>query len=81
MPLAHALVLTLLALVPAAADAAAHPAEGVHHHLISASIAGAVTLVAGSCLLPILALQLAWNLARRGSRRLSMGPRSCRLRA
>ncbi|TGP35529.1 hypothetical protein EN871_33655, partial [bacterium M00.F.Ca.ET.228.01.1.1] len=33
-------------------------AEGVHHHLISASIAGAVTLVAGSCLLPILALHL-----------------------
>ena len=45
MPLAHALVLTLLA--PCAADRR-HPAEGGHHHLIGASIAGAVTLVAGT---------------------------------
>jgi hypothetical protein len=36
-------------------------AEGEHHHLISASIAGAVTLVAGSCLLPILALHCLWD--------------------
>jgi len=58
-PLAHALVLTLLALVPALLMQRRIRAEGVHHHLISASIAGAVTLVAGSCLLPILALPAA----------------------
>lgn len=58
MPLAHALVLTLLALVPALLMQRRIPAEGGHHHLISASIAGAVTLVAGSCLLPILVAQL-----------------------
>lgn len=58
VPLAHALVLTLLALVPALLMQRRIRAEGVHHHLISASIAGAVTLVAGSCLLPILALHL-----------------------
>lgn len=58
VPLAHALVLTLLALVPALLMQRRIRAEGEHHHLISASIAGAVTLVAGSCLLPILALHL-----------------------
>lgn len=58
VPLAHALVLTLLALVPALLMQRRIRAEGAHHHLISASIAGAVTLVAGSCLLPILVLQL-----------------------
>ena len=58
VPLAHALVLTLLAMVPALLMQRRIRAEGVHHHLISASIAGAVTLVAGSCLLPILALHL-----------------------
>nr|WP_164082050.1 hypothetical protein [Stenotrophomonas pavanii] len=57
-PLAHALVLTLLALVPVLLMQRRIRAEGVHHHLISASIAGAVTLVAGSCLLPTLALHL-----------------------
>jgi hypothetical protein len=60
-PLAHALVLTLLALVPALLMQRRIRAEGVHHHLISASIAGAVTLVAGSCLLPILALRCLWQ--------------------
>lgn len=56
--LAHALLLTLLALVPALLMQRRVRAEGRHHHLISASIAGAVTLVAGSCLLPILVAQL-----------------------
>lgn len=56
--LAHALLLTLLALVPALLMQRRVRAEGRHHHLISAGIAGAVALVAGSCLLPILVAQL-----------------------
>lgn len=56
--LAHALLLTLLALVPALLMQRRVRTEGRYHHLISASIAGAVTLVAGSCLLPILVAQL-----------------------
>ncbi|MGF6416843.1 hypothetical protein ABH900_000304 [Stenotrophomonas sp. AN71] len=56
--LVHALVLTLLALVPALLMQRRVHAEGGHHHLISASMAGALALVAGSCLLPTLALQL-----------------------
>lgn len=56
--LAHALFLTLLALVPALLMQRRARAEGGHHHLISASMAGALTLVAGSGLVPILVLQL-----------------------
>jgi hypothetical protein len=82
VPLAHALVLTLLALVPALLMQRRIRAEGEHHHLISASIAGAVTLVAGSCLLPILALQLPVGFSPgEFIMPLPTAPRSCRLRA
>lgn len=64
LPLAHALALTLLALVPALLMQRRIRAEGVHDHLIRASIAGAVTLVTGSCLLPILALHLPAGISR-----------------
>ncbi|ARZ76613.1 hypothetical protein CCR98_11135 [Stenotrophomonas sp. WZN-1] len=56
--LAHALLLTLLALVPALLMQRRARAEGRHHHLISASMAGALTLMAGSSVVPILVLQL-----------------------
>ncbi len=58
MELVHALVLTLLALMPALLMQRRTGTEGVHHHLIHASMAAALTLVAGNCLLPILAMQL-----------------------
>ncbi len=56
--LAHALLLTLLALVPALLMQRRARAEGRQHHLISASMAGALTLMAGSSVVPILVLQL-----------------------